>query len=203
MCEYCDFIKNKTNKVFENENFFAFLAPEPSCPGHIIVVPKNHFPILEEMPDSLAGELFLVANDLSGVVFQAIGAHGTNVLLNNGITANQDVPHVSVHVLPRQENDNLNFEWEHKPASQEELSSNESLIKNSCSSLGIFDVKKSSEPKEVVIEKISDAPKPANNDDSEASSEKISEEKSDTKKEVEYPNVVEDNYLIRQLKRLP
>ncbi|MFQ5474333.1 MAG: HIT family protein [Candidatus Nanoarchaeia archaeon] len=137
-CHICQLIKEKKNKVFENEDLYVFAAEEPSVAGHIIAVPKAHIPILEEVSDRLAGDLFWIANKVSVSVFESIGAHGTNILVNNGHAAGQDRAHVQIHILPRRENDGLDLDWKPKQLSEEEMSTTELFIKDKVGKVGII-----------------------------------------------------------------
>lgn len=141
-CEYCDSIERK---VFENENFTAFLKSTPAVGGHIVLSPKKHFTILEQMPDDLCGEMFSISNTLSSILFEVIGAEGTNIIINNGI--NQKVPHVSANILPRKEGDNLNVEWKPKQLDKEEMGVVELKLKEACK--GIIVGKKEEKVKEI------------------------------------------------------
>ncbi len=149
-CVFCQLIQKKANVLFEDEKIFAMLSAEPAAPGHVVVLPKAHAPILEAVPDFVVGDLFKVANKVGVAVFEALGAHGTNVLVQNGPSAGQRHNHAMVHVVPRFENDNLQIGWNPKPSSEEELSSLESKIKDETKSVGLFESEK---PKPVEVEK--------------------------------------------------
>ena len=56
-CEVCEIVKAKENVIFENDKIFAFLNPTPACFGHVTIVPKNHFPIIENVPDFIVADI--------------------------------------------------------------------------------------------------------------------------------------------------
>ena len=87
-CDICKIVDNKDsfNVIYEDELCFAMLHEAPGNIGHAIVIPKTHFPIFEEVPDDILERCFLVANRISVAVFETLGAHGTNILVNNGST---------------------------------------------------------------------------------------------------------------------
>lgn len=120
-CIICEWIESKKNLLFEDDKIAVLLNPEPSSPGHILVVPKKHAPILEAVPDDVVGELFWNANRGSVCAFEALGAQGTNILVQNGIPAGQKVNHVIVHVIPRFESDDIPLTWQPKQLSPEQL----------------------------------------------------------------------------------
>lgn len=119
-CPACVAIE-KAVKLFEDNDIVIILNDKPMIPGHCIILPKNHFAIIEQIPDSILGKMFNAANKISNVVFQALGAQGTNVIAPNGIPAGQTIPHFMIHVLPRSESDGLDLSWDPKPSSPEDL----------------------------------------------------------------------------------
>jgi len=122
-CDICTILKNKEmfKFVYEDELCFAILHESPAVEGHTLVIPKEHCPIIEELDDNIVEHLFNVCNIISTALFETLGAHGTNIVLNNGTDAGQELPHLVINVLPRKENDNLNFEWSAKQATNEQL----------------------------------------------------------------------------------
>ncbi|ELZ70104.1 histidine triad protein, partial [Haloferax volcanii DSM 14919] len=83
----------------------AFLDANPLAPGHTLVVPKEHHARLDEVPADAAADLFAAVNDLVPRVEAAVDADATNVGINNGPAAGQEVDHVHVHIVPRFEGD--------------------------------------------------------------------------------------------------
>lgn len=120
-CTICDLIKSKQNILFEDEDIFAYLDPDKSAQGMVILTTKSHFPIFELVSDDLIEHLFVVANKISILIFEKLKAKGTNILINNGISAGQMHPHFTINIIPRFENDNMNFSWEPRKFTEEEL----------------------------------------------------------------------------------
>lgn len=149
-CLFCGLIERKANMIFEDEKTFVMLSPQPFSPGHVVVMPKKHAPILDAVPDFVVGDLFKIANKVCVAVFEALGAHGTNVLVQNGTAAGQKHNHAMVHVVPRMENDGLQIGWEPKKAGEEDLSTMELRLKEETKSVGIFEAEKQ---KPIEIEK--------------------------------------------------
>jgi len=138
-CVFCGLIEEKANKLFENEDVFAMLSPEPALPGHVIVLPKKHAPILEAVPDFVVESMFKVANKIGVAVFEGLGAQGTNVMVENGTAAGQRHNHTMVHVVPRFEKDNLALGWEPKQASEGDLAKMEGTLKGETKNVGVFE----------------------------------------------------------------
>jgi histidine triad (HIT) family protein len=106
-CAFCDLIHGagEVSMCFEDTEVVAFMDIQPVNPGHVLVVPREHFESLEDIPHSLASHLFQVAMQLAPVVKQVAGADGLNVIVNSGAAAGQDVFHYHVHVIPRRPGD--------------------------------------------------------------------------------------------------
>ncbi|MFQ5881043.1 MAG: HIT family protein [Candidatus Methylomirabilales bacterium] len=102
-CIFCQIAQGERQayKVFEAETAVAFLDIFPCTPGHTLVIPRQHFATLVEMPVEEVGRLFQAAALLAGKVQQAMGAAGFNLGVNNGKAAGQEVFHVHIHIIPR------------------------------------------------------------------------------------------------------
>jgi histidine triad (HIT) family protein len=100
--------------VFEDEDTIAFLDHKPLFPGHVLLIPKQHFETLGDLPAEHVGSLFQNARRLSIAVEQGLDAHGTFVAVNNRVS--QSVPHLHVHIVPRRRKDGLKgFFWPRTP----------------------------------------------------------------------------------------
>ncbi len=155
-CTFCQLVQKKVNMLFEDEKVIAMLSPEPVAPGHIIILPKEHSPIIEAVPDFIVGDMFKIANKIGVAVFEALGAQGTNMLIQNGPPAGQKHNHTMLNVIPRFEGDNVQVGWQPKPADEGELSSLESKIKDETKNVGLFEREK---PKPIEVEKPKEMPK--------------------------------------------
>ena len=141
-CLICELIKQRKGVLFESEQVVALLAPEPGAKGQVIVAPKKHTPIIESVPDFVVAEMFQVANKVGIAVFEALGAQGTNVLVQNGPSAGQKYPHTVISMIPRFENDRLQIGWTPKSAVEEELEKLQNAISQETKNVGIFEKKK-------------------------------------------------------------
>lgn len=169
-CRICELIKNKKGIVFEDKDIVALLHPKPAAPGHIILAPKQHLTILENCPNDITGNLFKTANKVSSAVFEGLQSHGTNIIIQNGVSAGQIDPHLTVHVIPRKEGDGLNFQWQPRQMKEEDLATAELQLKENTKDIGIE--QEAAKPIEIKQEK---------------------------------PEEIEgdENYLIKQLNRIP
>jgi histidine triad (HIT) family protein len=142
--------KAKAVKVFEDAKVIAILSDRPASAGHILLMPKEHYPIIEQVPDYIISHLFIVANKLSVSVFEGMNAMGTNIIVNNGVAAGQNSAHFMIHIIPRRENDGLNLSWQPKQLSQEEFATTELMVNEFTKAIGNFETEK---PKPIIIEK--------------------------------------------------
>lgn len=111
-CLFCGIIKGEVSAsvVFEDEVSTAFLDHRPLFPGHCLLVPKNHFETLTDLPEELVGPFFRNVQILARAVEIALEAEGSFVAMNNRVS--QSVPHFHVHVVPRRRKDGLKgFFW--------------------------------------------------------------------------------------------
>jgi histidine triad (HIT) family protein len=106
-CLFCKIIAGEipAQKVYEDEKVVAILDIKPVNPGHVLVLPKEHFADIFETPDDLLTELIKVVKKIGMATKKAIGADGINIGINNGLAAGQLIFHTHIHVMPRIEND--------------------------------------------------------------------------------------------------
>lgn len=97
--------------MYEGEATDAFLNANPVAPGHTLVVSRDPYERLQAMPADVAAELFDVMRQLVPAIEAAVGADATTITLNNGPAADQEVPHVHWHVVPRFEGDGTLVEY--------------------------------------------------------------------------------------------
>ena len=70
ICQYCDFVKNREGLVYEDETAAILLHKSPAMPGHLLVLPKEHFTIIEQTPDPVVRKLAALANKASASLLQ-------------------------------------------------------------------------------------------------------------------------------------
>ena len=106
-CLLCKIISGKipSYKVYEDDAVFAFLDIYPASEGHTLVAPKKHFSKFADMNSEDVTSLFEAARKITAAVEKASLADGSNIGINNGEAAGQEIPHVHVHVIPRRKGD--------------------------------------------------------------------------------------------------
>ncbi|MEM2905522.1 MAG: HIT family protein [Candidatus Bathyarchaeia archaeon] len=120
-CVFCRIVRGEAEsyRVFEDEVSLAFLDRRPLFPGHSLLVPKEHYETLTDLPMRLIAPLFANVQLLARGVQQALGAEGSFVAINNRVS--QSIPHLHVHVVPRRRGDGLKgFFWPRQAYRDEE-----------------------------------------------------------------------------------
>jgi histidine triad (HIT) family protein len=111
-CRFCAIVagEEEGHIVFEDDVSLAFLDHRPLFPGHSLLVPREHLETIWDLPDDLVARLFGNARLLSSAVRSAMHAQGAFVAVNNVVS--QSVPHLHVHIVPRNRKDGLRgFFW--------------------------------------------------------------------------------------------
>ena len=116
-CIFCKIVAGQipSFKVYEDDVIFAFLDIGPLVPGHTLVVPKAHYATVMTTPPEVLAAVNARLPALSRAVLAAVGAEACHVLVNNGASAMQTVPHLHYHVIPRQEDDGFSIPWKTHP----------------------------------------------------------------------------------------
>lgn len=91
--------------VYEDETTMAFLDANPLAPGHTLVIPKEQYERVADLPADVAADVFRTIHRLVPAVTDAVDADGTTIGFNDGEVAGQAVPHVHGHVVPRFDGD--------------------------------------------------------------------------------------------------
>ncbi len=131
-CIFCKILKGEVpcEKIYENDQVFAFLDIMPVNPGHTLVIPKEHFENIEELPENILCEMSKVVKKIGQAMIKGLNVKGYNLALNNRTMAGQVVPHVHFHVIPRVKGDGLRLWPQRKYQEQEAQIVAEKLIKN-------------------------------------------------------------------------
>ncbi len=102
-CIFCNIVNKKQDAhvIFEDETHIAIMDKYPIQKGHSLVMPKLHHEKIIDMSNDEVGALFSRVPLIARGILVATGADGFNIGQNNGKSANQIIPHVHVHIIPR------------------------------------------------------------------------------------------------------
>jgi histidine triad (HIT) family protein len=108
-CPFCAIVRgeNKADIVYESEDLLAFLDHRPLFRGHTLLIAKTHVRLLSDLPAELVPDFFTTAQRLERAVEDGLGVAGSMILINNVVS--QSVPHMHLHVIPRNFKDGLRF----------------------------------------------------------------------------------------------
>lgn len=112
-CIFCKIVAVEipASVVYETEAVIAFLDVNPLAEGHLLIVPREHYTSVTEIPADVCNRLFSPVPKLGAALLEVTGAGGFNVLLNSGTIAGQVIPHVHCHLIPRKPGDELGYRW--------------------------------------------------------------------------------------------
>ncbi|NQU79658.1 HIT family protein [Candidatus Woesearchaeota archaeon] len=108
-CIFCQIVEEKASakKVYEDEKCLAILDINPANPGHVLVISKNHYDIMQLATDDDVGHMFNVAKQISKAQIRSLNADGSNIQVASGVAAGQKSKHFTIHVVPRKRGDGL------------------------------------------------------------------------------------------------
>ncbi|OGG44134.1 hypothetical protein A2841_04000 [Candidatus Kaiserbacteria bacterium RIFCSPHIGHO2_01_FULL_48_10] len=106
-CVFCKIISGAlpTEKIYEDEETFAFLDIKPINPGHVLVVSKAHYRNVFDLPEPVWLAMMKTTHRLVPIIKETTSAGGINISMNNERPAHQLVFHAHVHIIPRFEGD--------------------------------------------------------------------------------------------------
>lgn len=106
-CIFCKIANGKINAriIGQNDKAVAFLDANPLSIGHTLVIPKSHYEKIQEMNSEYSSAVFDLLWQVSSAVEKATGVNASTIAIHNGREAGQEVPHVHVHIIPRNTDD--------------------------------------------------------------------------------------------------
>ena len=112
-CIFCKIANGEipSATLYEDNDFRVILDLGPASKGHALILPKEHYPNLYELPDELAEKVILLAKRMIVKMTEVLKCDGFNVVQNNGACAGQTVFHFHMHLSPRYEDDHAGFGW--------------------------------------------------------------------------------------------
>ncbi len=108
-CIFCKIIAGDLPSyiVYEDERVMAFFDILPISQGHTIIAPKTHVADLESLSEEDLSAMTSAIKKIGKAIIEGLGVKGYSVFLDNKSAANQHVPHVHFHIVPRAEGDGL------------------------------------------------------------------------------------------------
>lgn len=122
-CIFCKIANGEipSKTIYEDEKFRVILDLGPATKGHALILPKEHYANLYELPEEMAGNVMKLAQKMATQITEKLGCEGFNLVQNNGDLAGQTVYHFHLHLIPRYRADGQTIGWKPQEVSQEEL----------------------------------------------------------------------------------
>ncbi len=116
-CIFCKLANGiiPTNSIYEDDEFNVILDAGPATRGHALIIPKEHYANIYELPDETAAHALVLAKKMATHMTDTLHAEGFNIVQNNGELAGQTVFHFHMHLIPRYSDDGQKIGW--KPGS--------------------------------------------------------------------------------------
>ncbi|MFC1691210.1 HIT family protein [Nanoarchaeota archaeon] len=124
-CIFCHIINGKvaSKKVYDDDRMMGILDINPANPGHVLLLTKEHYSIMPQIPEQDIGSIILAAKKISHAQLKSLNCQGTNLFIANGLVAGQKAQHFMMHVVPRKENDDVKcFGLQRKEINSEKIS---------------------------------------------------------------------------------
>lgn len=123
-CIFCKIANGEipTKALYEDEKFIVILDRGPASRGHALLLPKEHYANLYELPDDIASQALVIAKKMAIKMSRVLECDGFNIVQNNGAVAGQTVFHFHMHLIPRYLGDkHLKIGWDPGEISEEEI----------------------------------------------------------------------------------
>lgn len=107
-CVFCAIAGGRApaSVVHEDDDLLVIADLRPVTTGHLLVLPRQHYEGLSDLPTELGRRLFQVGQRMAAALRRSgVRCDGVNLFLADGVAANQEIPHVHLHVLPRHPGD--------------------------------------------------------------------------------------------------
>ncbi|MBW1739977.1 MAG: HIT family protein [Deltaproteobacteria bacterium] len=123
-CIFCKIVSGEipSVKLYEDDRVLAFMDINPLNDGHLLIIPKAHAATIHEITEADFLAVMSATRKLAAAVKKALNPEGINLLQLNGKAANQVVPHLHVHIVPRWSGDGVTVsQWELVPGDMEKI----------------------------------------------------------------------------------
>ena len=122
-CIFCKIANGEipSRTLYEDEDFRVIMDLAPATKGHSLILPKDHYDNLFELPEEVAGKAMKLAKKMAIQMREKLVCDGFNLMQNNEKCAGQTVFHFHLHLIPRYCDDNQNLVMEATSPTAEEL----------------------------------------------------------------------------------
>ena len=130
-CIFCKIANGEipSRTIEENDMFKVVLDVGPATKGHALILPKDHYTNLYDLPEDVAAEVYKTAKKIALKMKEKLGCDGVNIVQNNEEAAGQTVFHFHMHVIPRYKDDGQVIGWKPGQPTAEELDAIAEVLK--------------------------------------------------------------------------
>ena len=124
-CIFCKIAAGEilSKTIYEDQEFRVILDISPATRGHALIIPKEHYADLYEMPNDIVAQAMVLAKKMAAHMTKVLQCDGFNIVQNNGEAAGQTVFHFHLHLIPRykhMKNDDILL-WNHENYTEDEM----------------------------------------------------------------------------------
>ena len=115
-CTFCKILSGEyhSSEIYRDKEVAAFLDIQPINPGHVLVIPIEHFVYLEKLNPEIGSKMFKVAQRIASAIRRSdVKCEGINLFLADGENAGQEVWHTHLHIFPRFSRDGFGLKRSH------------------------------------------------------------------------------------------
>jgi histidine triad (HIT) family protein len=128
-CLFCKIVKGElpSSKIYEDEDTLAFLDLFPVNKGHSLVISKEHYENIFDVPEESLSKISSVMKNVADAVKKGVNADGISITQSNGKPAGQVIFHIHFHIIPRFKEDGLKL-WPQGKYKENEMEEYKEII---------------------------------------------------------------------------
>ncbi len=122
-CIFCQIASGaiKSSIVYQDQNLLGILDINPATVGHVILMPRAHYNSLYEMPPPLSLGLLSIARAIGYALLLHMGSTNVDLIYSQELRQGNFTPHALIHIIPRYKDDNVNYAWQSRSLTEEEI----------------------------------------------------------------------------------
>lgn len=134
MCIFCEIVKGNiySYKIYEDNDFLAFLDISQATDGHTLLIPKKHYTNILEIDDLTLSKISILAKKLTLQICQNLKIKNCNILNNCGPLSGQSVNHFHIHIIPRYKDNDVVIKFINHTKDDTEMISIANILKKNC-----------------------------------------------------------------------
>lgn len=130
-CIFCKIAKGEIpcEKIYRDDFVLSFLDINPVNPGHLLIVTREHYETMADVPDEIIAKVFVKSKQLMKTLKKAMKADYVAVSV-----VGVDVPHFHIHLIPRYFDDGMAAFWPTKKYAENQAKETAEKIRNEINS---------------------------------------------------------------------